>query len=212
MGIMKVLSIKDTKVQNIIELINQRKIETLYSIILLLGMFLGAVFSGKQSSDILDLKVFFDNFLLSRRSSSFVDIFTGAFISNFTYLLLLFLGGMFALGSISDGVVLLFKGTSLGVLMGYSYLIYGLKGAAFAIIIILPGAFITALAFVYSSKESCLFSLYFFRLFTNNPPLTSIKQDFKKYCVKFIVVILLITFSALADGLLTRVFWKVFNL
>ncbi|MBR4282546.1 MAG: stage II sporulation protein M [Clostridia bacterium] len=209
---MRVLSIRNAKIQGFIDFCNQRKIEYLYCIILLTGLLLGSIFSGKSTLSTFDFKIFFENFLYSRENSSFIDVFINTLTSGFIYLLLCYFSGMFALGSVSNSLILIFKGATLGVLMGYSYLSYGLKGVIFAIIIILPSAFITSITLIYSAKESFILSHYFFRLFTNNLVLKNIRLEFKKYCIKFLVFFIFILISALIDASLTKLFWNVIDL
>lgn len=209
---MMVFSLSNSNVKQTVSFIKERKIEIIYGLFLCLGLILGAVFSGKQTLDGLDLSVFFNNFLLSHRNGSFLNVFLNALSSGFLYILFCFFSGMFALGGLSNALIILFKGSSVGLLMGYSYLFYGLKGLAFAFIIILPGAFVACIAFILSCKESFLFSLNFFRLFTKQPTLKSVVQDFKLYCIKFVIYLILIILSALLDGILTYAFWGVFGL
>lgn len=209
---MKVIKFKNNKIHSFFEYFNQRKIELLYCTIFLLGIFLGTFFSGKSLLNAFDVNVFFENFLNSRDDSRFVDVFLNTFSSGMVYLLFCYFSGMFALGGISNGLILLLKGTSLGVIMGYSYLVYGLKGVIFSVIIILPSAFITNVTLIYAAKESFIFSLCFFRLFTDNLLLKPIRTEFKRYCIKYIAFIFLILFSALVDGLLTKIFFNVINL
>lgn len=209
---MKVLKISNDRVKYVLRYISENKLIFIYGFVLCFGLFLGAFFSGKHTLNIFNLEQFFQNFLLSRRNSSFAILFKNTLLSGVIYLLLCYFSGMFVLGSVTNGVILLFNGSSIGLLMGFTYLLYGLKGVAFSIIIILPNAFISSLVYILSCKESYLFSLNFIGLFTSSPTLRSITPEFKRYCLKFVVFAVVIVFSSLLDAVLTSVFWNVFNL
>ena len=93
-------------------------------------------------------------------------------------------------GSITIPMLIFFKGLGLGLSSGYIYLTYGFKGILFNLVIVLPGAFLSCLALVISSKESITFSYTLFLSSLKRRITPNFKEYFVNVCRSFVIIVI----------------------
>lgn len=174
-------------------------------ILLLLGIFLGAVLSQTQYTDTKNYYTYLINSILdSYKSGSFTKILFTSFFSCIILQLALLLSGFCCFGAPIIACTVFLKGLLCGCLSSYLYLQLGLKGAFLNIIIfwlpqVMQAVFITILAAITLDNSIALF----FNTFTSKKQGTAYKL---KRCIKFFVFTSLGLFisaiieSALADA------------
>lgn len=177
-------------------------------ILLLLGIFIGAILSQTQYKNEQNYYTYLINSMLdSYKSGSFTKILFTSFFSCIILQLALLLSGFCCFGApIIAGTVFL-KGLMCGCLSSYLYLQLGLKGAFLNIIIfwlpqVMQAVLITLFAAITFDNSIALF----FNTFTSRKQGTAFKL---KRCIKFFVFTSLGLFvsaiieSALADAFAT---------
>ena len=154
----------------------------------------------------------FKNFVSQRSSLSTFKIILFSASSNLGYLCLAYFIGLFAFGTPFSFVLLISKGIGIGTVCGYLYSVFGLKGVAFAILIILPNAFISSVVLSYACNMSYMLSKRLLNIFIKEDICCSLKPVFSKYSSRYLVFILLMLISSIVDAVMSSVFIGVFGL
>ena len=87
-----------------------------------------------------------------------MEIFASSLLSLSFFSLLIEFVTLSFFGALLIPVLIAFKGLGIGMTAGYLYLIYGLKGIAFYILILLPGIFVSSIGLIIFAAESFKFS------------------------------------------------------
>ena len=176
------------------------KILLLMFFCLIVGMTIGSVSAGCINFETLDrLNAVFLTDFKQRISQSGTEIFVSSLSLYFIFALILELSAFAAWGIISAPLLLIFKGIGMGLSGGYLYLVYGLKGIAFYILILVPGIFVSSIAFAFFAVSAFKNSLAISKKILPKPSETVlwpyVKSNIKKlgYCT------LLLCFSAFLD-------------
>ena len=182
------------------------------SILLLLGMVLGTISISAVNMDfIYKVDFLFLNDFKERIASSNLEIFTSSLLSlSFFSLLIEFVTlSFFCLLLIP--VLIAFKGLGIGMTAGYLYLIYGLKGIAFYILILLPGIFVSSIGLIIFAAESFKFSCKFAKKIFPKSDGISIWNEFKNYIHKIGCAFVILLFSSLLDVGFMAMFSRFFE-
>ena len=134
-----------------------------------------------------------------RISQNRVEVFVSSLSMYFIFALILEISALSVWGIVSVPILLVFKGMGMGLSGGYLYLVYGLKGIAFYILILVPGIFVSSIAFalfgVCAFKSSVAISKKILPKPSGDALWPCLKSNIKKlgYCT------LLLCFSAFLD-------------
>lgn len=180
---------------------------------LLLGLILGAiVIRNGWFSDSFKISELFENFVAERSSDSVFKTVLGSLSTNFIYIAAAYFAGVFAFGVPVSLALPLIKGIGVGWVCGYVYMAFGLKGVAFAMLIIIPNAFISSLVLLHACTAAFGFSKKLFGIFFKDEVCHDFKLLFSKYSVKFLIFVLAMIFSSVIDAIMSGVFIGVFGL
>ena len=99
-------------------------------------------------------------------------------------------------------------GGFIGIISGYIYENYMLKGLGYCAIIIFPAAIIAVAAILFACKESFLMSVTMLNLLSQrrSQPL----ESFKNYSLRFAIYIAITAAGALTETIMTRLFIGLF--
>ena len=114
-------------------------------------------------------------------------------------------------GALLIPVLIAFKGLGIGMTAGYLYLIYGLKGIAFYILILLPGIFVSSIGLIIFAAESFKFSCKFAKKIFPKSDGISIWNEFKNYIHKIGCAFVILLFSSLLDVGFMAMFSRFFE-
>ena len=148
---------------------------TMLIAILFFGLIMGAIRIGMTSSDALSrINAILSNFLNPNVSQTPAETFMKSFTFSFVFILLLYAFSISPTGLLFIPAVLFFRGLGYGLISGVLCVSYGLKGLAYYITVILPGAFLSSMALLYLAQYCMDFSasvlfLIFGRKGTNMP-------------------------------------------
>ncbi len=169
-------------------------------------MFLGVILYGTLSGEQLDaLNGLTGSFVIGRLNHTFwetlVNSFSGAF---------LLLTACFWLGfSAAALLVPAFRGLGAGVSLSGMYGSFGLAGVGMSAVLIIPGAVLSAFALIIAARESLeLSGKIFLSVFGRTVSGEAI--DFRLYITKFVILLIILMVSSLADSLATFIlagFW-----
>ncbi|MDD2362121.1 MAG: hypothetical protein PHH84_04070 [Oscillospiraceae bacterium] len=191
------------------EFLADNRLLLLFTLVFLAGVLIGVmVFSlsnvliSDELATILEVRVIIDGF-----KGGITALFSSCFSTLFL-LSLLFVLGLSACGAPFASVVPLFFGMGLGLTEAY-YASLGFKGMVAAAILIIPHYIIAATALLFGSMESIHMSVLLSRQLLPNGGIGGLWQDFKLYCVRFLVYFCIAFASGVADVCLRLLFGKV---
>ena len=186
------------------------------ALFLCVGLILGAVFSRNADQSFLQrLDLLFFSDLSTRASGSAVLIFASSAASSFLFIFACFLLGLSLWGAFFLPVIPFLRGFGFGLISGYLYLSYGLKGIGFQCLVILPGAYLCILGILHAAKEATHFSRSLANSFSSkiNDPVktTNHNPSFKYYFTRFAFFLLIVFAAAVVDVLTSVCFAGMFS-
>lgn len=177
-----------------------------------IGLFFGIfLFEGQTAASGFLLNVLSDRYAEAEEIGFFKLTFD-TFLCLMLPLVICFMSGASAFGSLIAPTVTAANGLFFGFLSACLYSEFSLKGVAFYAVIILPAAVINIIAVLSASAEAIRFSLVLARLSLPSAVPTDISHKFKDYCLKFLPICVLSLLSALVHGLLTNKLSDMFGL
>lgn len=175
------------------------------------GLVIGALCVRTAGNDILDKMLrMFQNYAQVRSQQSLFQNFGSSFIAGIFCILSLYLLGLTAWGAPVILCIPVFDGMGIGMTSGALYTDYGWAGFGYSALIIVPGALISAIAIIFSARESLRCSALLFSEHCLSHPVT--REPFKDYSIKFLILTLLIVLSSAVDMLTIQIFSGVIAL
>ncbi len=200
------------KKYEILEASKNNKVLILMVLMLITGMILGSLSTGYINMEYLHkIDFIFINNFKEKIYQSFLGIFAS---SSSQMLILTIILEFFALsfwGPLLIPFTVLFRGLALGLCAGYLYLIYGLKGIAFYLLIMLPGIFISSIGLLLFSSQTFKFSAKFAKSLFSKEVHQELLHVFKSHIKNSRLSFVLFLVSALADVCFTAMFVKFFD-
>lgn len=186
------------------------KIVTLVSLFLA-GMIIGAVAARHIDNDInARLVTMFSDFSMLRNSQSIFETFTNSLAVNFIFLSVVFASGLCAVGIPLIAFAPLGKGIGLGMIAGYLYSTYSLSGAGYCMVILFPSAVISTAALLFGCNESFVMSFELLNMLSGKSTYQH-ENIFKKYCGRYLILLVLILVSSIVDTITTVLFASKFS-
>lgn len=206
----KVLSFLDR--YEIISIGKNNKVLIFLIICVMTGMMAGSLSIGYINMEALHkLDFLFLNDFKERISQSGIDIFISSFSSLVIFILLIEIAALSFWGTILIPFLVAFKGFGLGLTAGYLYFIYGLKGIAFYILILLPGIFISSIGIVLFSVGALKFSGKFAKKVLPGADNERLWNLFKLHIRKSGHSLIILVLAALADMSFMAMFSSFFE-
>ncbi len=182
------------------------------SVALISGMIFGALgIKFIKLDTIKKLDFLFATDFSERNSQPKVYTFIASFSSSYIFTLLILIMSLSFFGSITIPIIIFFRGVGLGITSGYLYLIYGLKGIAYHILILLPGIFISSIAILLISSHAIKFSIKFASKITPKPTEDRLWSKLTEYFKKCSYLSIILIFSSVIDMIEMILFSKFFN-
>ncbi len=174
------------------------------------GIIFGALSLQYLSSTDVNLSVLFEQFIMIR-TKGFTSIFLNSLFTCIFPLFLLYCFGLFVYGYVPCFIVMFVHGVTHGIVCGYTYTTYGLKGAAFVLLVVFPAAFLITIAQIIGSKASVQFSVLLSKTYFRDTVLVQPSIHLKRYHYQYLILTGFVIVAALADSLLSNVFVRVFG-
>lgn len=184
------------------------KVITLLFAVITAGVFLGTLLFCRSSRQLVYTSdALCHGFIKLLCPQSIAEMFVRSFSWTFILLMLMMLSGFCSISQPFSMILLFWRGSALGVSVSYMYSIYGLKGAAVSVLMILPNAVATSLILVYAARESLRLSnlllIYIAEKCRNEDKYL---PQIKLYFLRFAVLMLMVVISSAADCALTFFF------
>ncbi len=184
----------------------------MFSILLLSGLLIGVLVAKNGNESILDqVSRMFDSFYSVRENQSIGASVINSLKVSCAFWLINVLFGLCIIGIPFVTVIPVIRGLGIGLVTGYIYSIYGIKGIGYCFLIIFPGALISFIALIYAVSDSFKMSLYTLSSCVNSGAPKGGAEKIKIFAVRQIFYLMLFAVSAFTDGIVNKLFAGVFN-
>lgn len=184
----------------------------MFSILLLSGLLIGVLVAKNGNESILaQVSRMFDSFYSVRENQSIGASVINSLKVSFAFWLINILFGLCIIGIPFVTAIPVIRGLGIGLVTGYIYSIYGIKGIGYCFLIIFPGALISFIALIYAVSDSFKMSLYTLSSCVNSGAPKGGAEKIKIFAVRQIFYLILFAVSAFTDGIVNKLFAGVFN-
>jgi stage II sporulation protein M len=168
--------------------------------ILSCGIIIGSIYLSKINTEAVEkIKEYLDNFIQSGVESDCFAVFKSAARENLISFAVIFIAGFFKIGAIFSAAAVIRKGFVIGFTASSFIKIYGLKGLA-VMAATMPVQLITLPTFLFLAAMSVKFAVSGER---------RDKKSLASYIAFSLVILLLFSIAALAEGYLTTNFMRL---
>ncbi len=182
------------------------------SICLVVGLLTGAIATHEMNIEFLHkLDFLFVTNFKENINIPISDIFTSSISQIFIVVILIELVTLSFWGIALIPFILFFRGLGLGFAAGYLYLIYGLKGIAYYILIMLPGIFFSSIGLILFSVNAFKLSIKFSKNMIPKCESENLFNEFKNHIKKSRAGFITLLLASLTDTCFTAMFSKFFN-
>ncbi|MCH5304489.1 MAG: hypothetical protein J1E41_06465 [Ruminococcus sp.] len=198
-------------IENIRSILRRRGTLIFFVSSMLLGLFFGsASVSSLSSKTLKTLDLLFTTNLPERLKNGIAGAFCASFASDFIFLFISVLCALSLWGVIVLPFIAFFKGFGIGVSAAYLISSYGIKGALFYFLIILPGVFFFSMILVHQ-LSACYY--IFKKLFFNVTRARNYnaKENLGLFLKKSLIYLMWTLIASFADALLWCVFAGLFK-
>ncbi|MBQ0083840.1 MAG: hypothetical protein KBS52_03635 [Clostridiales bacterium] len=193
------------------EIFSENKFLMVITVIYFIGVLLGVIFLKKSSAVFSVAANSFSAFVKVRSGSDFFSVLLSAFTSFLPIVLILFLSGTSVVGVVLSPLTISYCGFAYGITAGYLYSNFTLKGIAFNSLILIPCTLIAVIGYFICSRAAFNLSLNLVRVTLPQSSGGNIYGDFKAYCRKFSIILLLFALSSLLNAIMSVSFFKYFD-
>ncbi len=184
----------------------------MFSILLLSGLLIGVLVAKNGNESILtQVSRMFDSFYSVRENQSIGASVINSLKVSCAFWLINVLFGLCIIGIPFVTIIPVIRGLGIGLVTGYIYSIYGIKGIGYCFLIIFPGALISFIALIYAVSDSFKMSLYTLSSCVNSGAPKGGAEKIKIFAVRQIFYLMLFAVSAFTDGIVNKLFAGVFN-
>ena len=184
----------------------------MFSILLLSGLLIGVLVAKNGNESILtQVSRMFDTFYLVRENQSIGTSVINSLKVSCAFWMINLLFGLCIIGVPFVTVIPVIRGLGIGLVTGYIYSIYGIKGIGYCFLIIFPGALISFIALIYAVSDSFKMSLYTLSSCVNSGAPKGGAEKIKIFAVRQMFYLILFAVSAFTDGIVNKLFAGVFN-
>lgn len=184
----------------------------MFSILLLSGLLIGVLVAKNGNESILaQVSRMFDSFYSVRENQSIGASVINSLKVSCAFWLINILFGLCIIGIPFVTAIPVIRGLGIGLVTGYIYSIYGIKGVGYCFLIIFPGALISFIALIYAVSDSFKMSLYTLSSCVNSGAPKGGAEKIKIFAVRQIFYLMLFAVSAFIDGIVNKLFAGVFN-
>ncbi len=176
-----------------------------------ISMLIGIITSNNHSGLAEFVKESFTEQIKTRAGMSFFKSFINSLLSALPIPIICFLAGTSIVGLVVSPITIVFASFWYGGVAGLLYSTYGLTGIMFNIFVLLPPILLVLFALLLSSCEAINFSRRIAAMCIRDTRPLNLYNDFRGYCLKHILILIIILISSLCDATLFNLFEKYFK-
>ena len=179
------------------------------SIVILAGIVFGVIlYSLSDKSLVLELKEDFVGFVLNLKNKNNPEIFAGLFFQNVIYCLIMIIFSLCVYGTPAVLLISFIKAMGLGLLTTCIYDSFLLKGVEYCLLVFFPGKVFLIFAMILLTQNSYINSNLITVSFKGN---SERGGSLKKFALRTLVIIVIITMSNILDCLTSVLFSSLFE-
>ncbi len=179
--------------------------------VFILGTLCGVILNSTSSQTVSDkLASILKSYMEARNTESFFMGFLHSMLSSFILAVITFFMGLSSFSVPFIVLIPYIRGLGVGMLAGFLYSTYALKGVGYCMLMIIPYTTISVLALILCCRESMRMSIEISRVFKKNNAKSSLKGDFKLYCARFGAFMVIFILAALVDAFFSSAFAHFF--
>lgn len=176
-------------------------------IIFSVGLALGAYIARKGSlGTIFKVDSLFENYAGARINQTVLESLLNAFLPSTIMLIVVYLCGLSAPGGILIFLMPGFRGLGLGLMAGYMYGAYALKGMIYCVATVFPQTAINIIILIVGCVEGLRMSVSVASVFRRSSGQPRLRESMKLYTTRFITLIALTGLASLLETLLITLF------
>lgn len=180
---------------------NQKTVILIF--IFIIGVFCGALtVKNADSQTLVKIKELTENYLQLKSADSLLQNFISASVSDLFFISLSTVFGLCLIGKPVLWSLPAIRGLGMGIILGYMYSNYSVSGLMYAIVAICIPTSISACALIISCKESLL-TVKDLQLAFSKQKEFNVKQYYKFYFLRNIILYLVMIFSAALGSIIT---------
>lgn len=180
---------------------------TLLCILLLTGMFLGAVCVKHADEAMLEkMKLLTGTYINSGVSRSILDNFLSYILADTVFIVISVFFGLCVIGEPILWTLPMIRGLGLGLITGFVYKTYSVQGVLYSTVLIVIPAVISSLAMAVSCKESILSSREIKSALKEDGKQFNYGEFLKLFAVRNLILYAFVILSGLVGCLLTYFF------
>lgn len=206
----RVLSLKSCN--TIIEFVIKNRVLLILSLFFITGFMISVFTAGKYEAFKNWNVAFLNDFILDRTNKTVLEIAIKSFFNYMIFIMLGFTFGTSVLGAVFVPIVVGVRSFLFGGMAAALYSEYSFKGIAFYTVLVLPSAVVFVFGFLFAMCEALNFSLMLTRLTMPQTMPINISFQFKRFCIKYLLVLIIIVFAAFIDAVLCGNFLTAFSL
>lgn len=181
------------------------------TILFITGIILGTITINKHNEFILiKTAEIFKDYLAVQAGQSLFALFMNSVFKFSIYILMIYILGLCAIGSPLICALPLIRGLGAGLISGYLYSAYALKGIGYCVLIMYPGLLISVFAMIIGCSKGIEMSYDLLRAVTAGQP--CVETGLKKYTSRFFVILAVTVAAALTDTVCYALFMRFFNM
>ncbi len=131
--------------------------------------------------------------------NTLLEIFRNTFLSASGILAVIFCTGFFAVGQPFSLAMLIYRGFGIGFSTAFTYMAFGKSGFYITMLFIVPKILATSVIIMLAVRESVRLSNIIYGYIFRETVQENMGKYIRLYCVKFIILVLLVLITASAD-------------
>ena len=152
----------------------------------------------------------FSVYIRSKSSQSLGMNFINSLAVNAAFMLAVFVFGLCAVGLPLICILPIIRGVGIGMLSGYLYSNFALRGLGYCVLVIYPGL-IPAIFALLLACSAGINSSYEMLLSISSAKAQRGDGSIKIYCMRFLIICILIVLAAVTDAAASRLFCRLFS-
>jgi len=189
----------------------KNKIILLMCIMLIAGIFAGALLFSKSDATANLAEDLLKDFLKKRQGAAFLSITVSSALVFLGVALVTFIFGTSMMGIVLLPISLFFLGYFYGSFSALLYANHSIKGVAFNAVIVIPPLAIFLIGLIVTVKYAFDYSLILSKLTLQRGTPKNLCNDFKFYCGKYLILVFIILIASIVDAILNRSFLNYFS-
>ena len=175
------------------------------------GMIIGALSLKKADSYLSGaFSDMFSVYIRSKSSQSLGMNFINSLAVNAAFMLAVFVFGLCAVGLPLICILPIIRGVGIGMLSGYLYSNFALRGLGYCVLVIYPGLIPAVFALLLACSAG-INSSYEMLLSLSSAKAQRGEGSIKIYCMRFLIICILVVIAAVTDAAASRLFCRLFS-